>query len=227
MPYILLFWHESELHTFKEWTQVSDSTSRMDTTFSAAAASNLPWRGWNLIWAIPPCNQEPLMSADTHNPWQEKKHAKNLTYLINSQKSCTYFYKHTTYLRHSGANTLIYTPVPNLTVTITGAQEIFIVWVKIQRHDWSLMASESPQRIAWLHPWVKNTFGFSDWTGDFSRTKICIDVATPKSNYTASNKEGKCWLWTYVVCIPHPHSLVKWWCCQPCWVWTEPNIRNQ
>ncbi len=43
-------------HTCKEWMQVSDSTSRMDTTFSAAAASNLPWRGWNLVCVMPPCS---------------------------------------------------------------------------------------------------------------------------------------------------------------------------
>ena len=33
------------------------STSSIDMTFSAAAARYFPWRGWNLIWVLPPCTK--------------------------------------------------------------------------------------------------------------------------------------------------------------------------
>jgi len=40
--------------TFREYRHACVSTSSIETTFSAAAARNLPSRGWNLICAVPP-----------------------------------------------------------------------------------------------------------------------------------------------------------------------------
>ncbi len=148
-----LFWFDSSLHTSKECTQVSDSTSRMDTTFSAAAASNLPCRGWNLICVMPPCDHEAYKC--THNCLQQKIILQ--THILNQESKffIIELLEVCSHLRHSSANTLINTPVPNLTVVITGAQDIFIAWVEIQRPDRSLMACEGPQRITWLHVLAK------------------------------------------------------------------------
>ncbi len=52
----------------------------MDTTFSAAAASNLPWRGWNLVCVMPPCNQEPHKCQywEFHNTYGLRQPDNNL-----------------------------------------------------------------------------------------------------------------------------------------------------
>lgn len=107
------------------------STSSIETTFFAAAARNLPTRGWNLIQLEPPyiMGRFYTISAWECISFLIQIFSEIKVPLLNLDNP------------HTAAT--LDAPIPDLNVIITGADEIIFPWMEVQGCNRKRMSSES------------------------------------------------------------------------------------